>query len=168
MFLDEFAVGLKHLHAIGLAITHVNQPIVRALHAMHRVAELLGRRCFRVIVALLGIVGLVAVGAPVAFHLAGVGIEHRHTLVLITIRDIGFIGFRIDPDFCHAAEMFEAVAAGILAVGAHLQQELSILGEFQQVRIALAVAAQPHVALVIDMHAVRALRPLVALSRPAP
>ena len=51
---------------------------------------------------------------------------------------------------------------------ADLHQELAVLGELQDVRVLLAVAADPDVALVVDMDAVVGFRPLVALARPAP
>src|SRR5205085_1041855 len=50
---------------------------------------------------------------------------------------------------------------GVVAVGAHaaladLQQELSVLGEFQDLPVAVAVAGQPDVVLVIDSDAMLA------------
>ena len=53
-------------------------------------------------------------------------------------------------------------------MAAHLHQELAVPGELQDVCVPLAVAAEPHVALVVDMDAVRPYRPFVALPRAAP
>src|SRR5882762_6037949 len=50
-FLHERPVGAEYLHAVALAVAHVDQAVVRAFDAMHRVAELLGRRRFRIVVA---------------------------------------------------------------------------------------------------------------------
>src|SRR5205085_2301574 len=60
------------------------------------------------------------------------------------------------------------VAALVLALMARLHDELAILGEFQDLRVLGAVAAEPDVALVVDGHAVHRLRPLVALTGRAP
>src|SRR6186997_2851884 len=43
LLLHELALGREHLHAVALTVAHVDEPVVRALHAMHRVAELLLR-----------------------------------------------------------------------------------------------------------------------------
>ena len=51
---------------------------------------------------------------------------------------------------------------------ADLHQELAVLGELEQVRVLLAVAADPDVALVVDVDAVVGLRPFVARSGAAP
>src|SRR5262249_43157304 len=56
----------------------------------------------------------------------------------------------------------------VLAVTADLHQELALLGELQDLRIALAVAADPDVALVVHVDAVIGFRPLVALAGTAP
>ena len=166
--LHERAVRLEHLHAVVRAVAHVDQPVVRALDAVHRIAELRGRRRRRIVRAEVGVVRLVAVGAPVALHLAGVGIEHGDALVVVAVGDIGLVGLRIDPDLGHAAEILQVVAAAVLAELADLQQELAVLGELEDVRVLLAVAADPDIAFVVDMDAVVGLRPLVALARDRP
>src|SRR5713101_8344726 len=167
-FLHELAVRLEYLHAVALAVAHVDETVVRALDAMHRVAELLSGRRLRVVVAHGSVVRLVAVRAPVALHLAGIGVDHGHAFVEVAVGDIGFVGLGIDPDLGHPSEVLQVVAAGVLAIAAQLHQELPLLGELQDLSVALAVAAEPHVALVIDVDAVRPLRPLVARSRAAP
>ncbi len=135
---------------------------------MHRVAELPGRRRFRVVVAEIGIVGLVAVRAPVAFHFPGIGVHHGDAFVGVAVGDVSFVGLGIDPDLGHSPEVLEVVAAGILAIAAQLHQEFPVLGELQDVGVSLAVAAEPHVALVVDVDAVSPFRPFVARSRAAP
>src|SRR5712692_5330212 len=167
-FLHELAVRLEYLHAVALAVAHVDQAVVRALDAMHRVAELLGGRRFRVVVAQGSVARLVAVRAPVALHLAGIGVDHGDAFVEVAVGDVGFVGLGIHPDLGHPPEVLEVVAAGVLAIAAQLHQELPLFGELQDLGVALAVAAEPHVALVIDVDAVRPLRPLVARSRAAP
>ena len=164
--LHELAVRLEDLQPVVGAVAHVDEPVVRALDAVHRVAELLRGRRRGIVRAEVGVVRLVAVGAPVALHLAGVGVEHGDALVEIAVRDIGFVGFRIDPDLGDAAEILQVVAAAVLAEVADLHQELAVLGEFEDVGVLLAVAADPDVAFVVDMDAVVGLRPLVA--RPGP
>src|SRR5258706_22363 len=167
-FLHELAVRLEYLHAVALAVAHVDQAVVRALDAVHRVAELLRRRRLRVVVAHGGVVGLVAVRTPIALHLAGIGVDHGDALVEIAVGDVRLVGLGVDPDLGHPPEVLRIVAAGVLAVAAELHQELPFLGELQDVGVLRSVAAEPHVALVVDMHAVRAFGPLVARPRAAP
>ena len=162
--LHELAVRLEHLQAVVGAVADIDEPVVRTLDAVHRVAELLRRRRLGIVGAEVGVVRLVAVGAPVALHLAGVGVEHRHALVAVAVRHVGLVGLRIDPDLGDAAEILLIVAAGVLAGVADLQQELAVLGELQDVGVLLAVAADPDVALVVDVDAVVRLRPFVALA----
>src|SRR5205807_8858516 len=66
------------------------------------------------------------------------------------------------------AEILPIIAAAVLAVAAQLHQELPLLGELQDLGVFGAVAAEPDVALVVDVDAVRPFRPLVARSRSAP
>src|SRR5712692_5642268 len=167
-FLHELAVRLEYLHAVALAVAHVDQAVVRALDAMHRVAELLGGRRFRVVVPHGSVVRLVAVRTPVALHLSGIGVDHGDAFVEITVGDVGFVGLGIDPDLGHPPEVHEVVAAAVLSIVAELHQEFSVLGELQDLGVFRAVAAEPHVALVVDVDAVRPFRPLVARSRAAP
>src|SRR5262245_11974698 len=167
-FLDELAVGLEHLQAVVGAVAHVEEPVVRALDAVYGIAELLRRRIGGLIRAEVLVVGLVAVGAPVALHLAGVGVEHGDALVEIAVGDIGLVGLGIDPDFCDATEILQVVAALVAAELADLEEEFAFLGELQDVRVLLAVAADPDVAFVVDVDAVVGLRPLVALAGSAP
>src|SRR5712692_4486059 len=119
-FLHERPVRAEHLHAVALAVAHVDQAVVRAFDAMHRVAELLGRRRFRIVVAQGSVVRLVAVRAPVAFHFAGIGIDHGDAFVGIAVGNVRFVGLGIDPDLGHPPEVLEVVAAGILAIAAKL------------------------------------------------
>ena len=167
-FLHERAVDAKHLHAIGLAIADIHEPVIRAFDAVNRVAELLCRRRVRIVLAEIRVVRLIAVGAPVALYLAGIGVEHSHALVEIAVGNIRLVGLRVDPDLRHSAKILEIVAAGVLARATHLHQKLSVFRELQNVRIFHAVAADPHIALVVDVDAVIGFRPLVALPRTAP
>src|SRR5262249_9733382 len=134
----------------------------------HRVAELLRRGPATVVGAEIGVVRLVAVSSPVTLHLAGVGIDHRDALVAIAVGDISLVGFCIDPDLRRPAEVLRIVAAAVRAEMADLQQELAVLGELEDLRVLLAVAADPYVTLVVDVDAMIRLRPLVARSRTAP
>ncbi len=63
---------------------------------MHRVAELLGDGSLRVVIPQIGVVGLVAVGAPIALELAGVGVEYDDAAVAITVGNVQLIGLLVD------------------------------------------------------------------------
>ena len=147
---------------------------------MDRRAELLRRRRLGLVRTEVGVVRLVAVGAPVAFELSGIGVDDRHALVQVAVGEIRLVGRRVDEDLGDAAERDRIVAAagvGRLAilhrtqagVGlADLQEELAGAAELEHLRIARPVAADPHVALVIDGDAVIRRRPLVAGAGTAP
>src|SRR5262245_32938577 len=64
-FVDVRAVRFEHLDAIVDAVADVEQAVVRQIRAVHRVAELLGRRRGRIIGAQRGVIRLRAVRAPV-------------------------------------------------------------------------------------------------------
>src|SRR5262249_11228043 len=155
-------------HAIIRAVADIDQAVVRTLDAVHGIAELLCRRRRGIVGAEIGVVGLVAVGAPVTLHLAGVGIDHRDALVAVAVRDAGLVCLRIDPDLGAAVEILLVVTAGVVAEGATLQQELAVLGELEDMRVLLAVAADPDVAFVVNVNAMVGLRPLVAGAGTAP
>ena len=91
-FLDERAIGMEDLNAVVHAIANIQQAVVREHGAMHRIAKLLRGRAIRIVRARVGVVGLVAVSAPMPLVLAGVGIEHDHAVIAVTIGDIQLIG----------------------------------------------------------------------------
>src|SRR5262245_60701322 len=167
-FFHERPVRAEDLDAIGLAVAHIDETVVRAFDAMHGVAKLLRRRRFRVVVAEVPVVGLVPICAPVAFHLSGIGVDHRDAFVLVAVGYVRLVGLGIDPDLRNPSEILLVVAAGILPMAAQLHEELPVFRKFQDVGIALAVAAEPDVALIVNVYAVRANRPFVAFARTAP
>src|SRR5262249_9344820 len=152
----------EDLDTVVLPVADVDEAVVRTLDAVHRVAELLLGWRLRIIRALRSVVRLVAVGAPEALHLAGVGIDNRDALVAIAVRDVSLIGLGIDPDLGHTPEVLRIVAALALAELADLHQELAVLGELEDMGVLLAVAADPDIALVVDMNTVVGLRPFIA------
>ncbi len=54
------------------------------------------------------------------------------------------------------------------ALLANLHQELAVFGEFQDLRVRAAIAADPDISLVVDENAVVAIGPLIALAGTAP
>ena len=77
------------------------------------------------------IVGLVAVGAPVALVLAGLGIEDDDAVVAVAIGHVQFVGLRVDVHLGRALQVLDVVAALALAGLADLHQKLARLGELQ-------------------------------------
>src|SRR6185437_8554085 len=65
-------------------------------------------------------------------------------------------------------ELGRVVAVDLRAGLADLQDEFSVLREFQHLPVILAVAADPDESLRVDIDAVLVLEPVVALSRAAP
>src|SRR5215813_1208425 len=65
------------------------------------------------------------------------------------------------------AQMRGVIAVGLHAAFADLQQKLAVLGEFQNLSIAVAVAGQPDIILVVDRNAVLAAsRTPIAVTAP--
>ena len=110
---------------------------------MHRIAELLGGRSIRIVRAEVGVVGFVAVGAPVPLVLAGLGVEHDHAMVAVAVGDVHFIGLFVDKRLGRQPEVLDVVAAFALVGLADLHQEFSVLREFQDhvVVVATSLAA---------------------------
>ena len=115
------------------------------------------------------IVGSLSVCTPVPFVRAGIRIEHHDALVRVAVGDVDLVRRRIDRHRRRLAEKFRVVAAVGLPQLADLQQELPLTGELDH---HVAVAGDPHIALVIDEHPVfgpgLSLRPVVAWTRSAP
>ncbi len=110
-FLDEGPVRLEHLNAIVDAIANIQQIVVRQLGAMHRIAELLRGRRVGIVGARVGVVGLVAVGAPMPLVLAGIGVEHDHAMIPVAVGDIQLIGLGIDERLGGQPQILDIVAA---------------------------------------------------------
>ena len=183
-FVDVGAVGLKDLNAISRPIADVKQPVGRDVGAVDRTTELgRGRIAGRVLAEVQLVVRGLAVGAPVAFELAGVGVDHDDPAVEVAVRNVDLVRLRVDGELRDAAEVLHVVAVAheprlVLASTlvdprvrlADLHQELAVAGELEGVGVAAAVAPDPHVVHVIDEDAVVRRRPfeLAALARTAP
>src|SRR5262245_54500031 len=162
------AVGAEDLDAVVHAIADVAQAVLGERDAAHRVAVLLRHRVARFVGSKLGIAGLLAVGAPPAFDLAGVAVDHSEAPVAIAVGDVAFIGLGIDIDLCDPSEVLRVIAARVLALMAGLRQELAVRGELQDLSVLGAVAAEPDIALAVGEDAVHRFRPLVARARATP
>ena len=99
-------------------IADVHQTVVRQVGAVHRRPELLRRRRLRIVAAEIRVVGLVAVGAPVALELPGVGVDDDDAFVAVAVGDVGLVGLGIDEDLGDAAEVLDVVAAAALPLAA--------------------------------------------------
>src|SRR5438067_2633411 len=75
---------------------------------------------------------------------------------------------RVDLHVRRAAEQSGRIAAARLPGAADLHEELPVGRELDELVVLGIVAADPDVALPIDIDAVLVLGPLVALTRPAP
>ncbi len=99
--------------------------------------------------------------------LAGLRVVHDHTMVAVTIGDKDFVGRLVDKCLSRQSEVLHVVAAFALVRMTDLHQERAVLRELQDHVIveaassghlrlvggplrAPAVAANPHVALIVD------------------
>src|SRR2546427_6278374 len=164
---------------------------------LFRSPELLGGRSIRVVWTKIGVIRLVAIGAPVALVFAGIGIIHDDAMVAVPIGNIDFVRVLIDKDFCRKPEILDIITALTGGDFTNLHHELTVLVKLHDHtvvevtqsprglalvgscaaarsasssagRSAPAVAADPDVPFVIDSDAVVRLRPFMALSFTAP
>jgi len=136
---------------------------------VHRRAELLNQRRFRIIGAHIRVIRLISVRAPIPFDLAVIHVDDGNTMVEITICNVRFVGFGVDHDLRHSAEVLHVVAAA--GSGRRqarwervsvLRNKLTRLRELQDVGIAVSVSTDPDEAFVVDGNAVIGVRPFVA------
>jgi len=84
-------------------------------------------------------------------------------MIAVTVGCIDLVRLGIEFQIGHHAELAQIRTAGRRRATAEFFDELSIGGEFQHHAVALAVAAQPDKAFVIDKNGVLLQRPIVAL-----
>src|SRR6516165_9098185 len=80
----------------------------------------------------------------------GVGVDHGHAFVAVSVRNVGFVLFRVHEDLRDLSEVLGAVAVDRHAFLAEHVQELAVLRELQHEAVAAAIATDPDVALVVD------------------
>ena len=107
----ESSIGFEDLDTVVGAVADIQQAIIRQFSAMHGIAELLRGRIVGIVAPQRRVIGLVAVGAPVPFVLAGVGVEYDYAMIPLAIGNNELIGFGIDKEFGRAFEVFDVVAA---------------------------------------------------------
>src|SRR5207302_882477 len=173
-FLDKGPIRFEDLDAIINTIADIELVIIRELGTMYGIAELLRRRIVGIVAAHICVIGLVAVGAPVALVLAGVGIENNNSMVAVAVRDISFISLGVDEDLGWQAQIFDVIAA-LAALGlADLHQEFAVLRELQNHVVGKALEAGSRSAsagccgLIVGTvdGAARALRPAAVAADP--
>src|SRR5438270_6693453 len=110
---------------------------------MHGIAELLGRRRFRIVAAGIGVIRFVAIGAPVAFVFAGFGVKDNYAVVAVAVGNVELVGFGIDECLGRQPQVVGVVAAFTAARFADLHQEFSILRKFKHHIVVEAAEATP-------------------------
>ena len=164
----ERAIRSKHLNPVVRPVADVHEPVVRRLGAVDGIAELLRGLVAGVIETDVGVVRLVAVGSPIPLQLAGVHVDDGDALVAVSIGDVRFVGVRVEGDLGHSAEVLGIVAAPARAGTTDLHQERPIPGEFQDVGVITAVAADPQVIHVVHGDPVVRRRPVVTVTGATP
>src|SRR5215510_10655686 len=133
-FFHKLAVLLKHLDSIVLAVADIDQTILRDRGAAYR-AKLFCRGRIRIVRAEARVIGLLAVGAPVALVGAGVGVEDDDAVIAESIGGVDLVGRRIDSDAGRPVQPRFAIAAFDLARVSDLQQELARARELDHVSV---------------------------------
>src|SRR5580704_14487416 len=103
---------------------------------MHRIAELLRGRIFRIIGRNVVIVRLLPIRAPMPLVLPRLCVENDHSMIAVAVGYIQLVGLLIDEQLRRPLEIIDVVAALALARLPDLHQELSILRELQYLVIA--------------------------------
>src|SRR5262249_29652357 len=159
---------LEHLDAIVGAVADIDKAVAADLGAVHGIAELLGDRRGGIVLARLGVVGLAAVGPPVALVGERVGVEHDDAAIAVAVGDVDLVGRLVDLDIGGLAEQGRVVAAAGRRDLADLAHELAGARELQHRAVGIGVAAHPDEALAVGEDAVLAADPGVAVARAAP
>src|SRR5690606_37736377 len=132
------------------------------------------------------VVRSVSVGPPIALHFSRLGVHHGYPTVDVPVGDVNLVGGSVDPQFrgfgevdrIVAVRQIGGVAVGCFAVASdyrfarhwltELGDELALLGELQEVGVAIPVRGDPDEALIVHVDAVVRLGPVVAGSWPTP
>src|SRR5215470_14849668 len=194
--LHEFPVLRKYLQTIALAVADIHQIVLGDHNAVNGIAKLLLWWCVRIMrSAAIGrlrgvgsaavrverahngsIVRFVAIRAPDAFELAGIGVHHNNSVIDGSVRHVRLVRLRIDHDLCWLPEALHVEAIGVIDSGAvtprtkarailpDLHDELAIRGVFQDLRIGTAASSEPHVVLLVDVDAMLLVHPRIARS----
>src|SRR5262245_61117649 len=99
---------------------------------------------------------------------ASLGVEHDDPAVAVTIGREDFLGGHVDRDVGWRAEPVGRAAVWTWDRLADLQHELAVHREFQELAVGLVVAGEPDEIVVVDVDAVLAFRPIIALAWTAP
>jgi hypothetical protein len=167
LLLHERAVGAEHL-----------DPVVRRSHTYTRPsfdgsAQCTGfRNCWMsgasgIVGAEVRVVGLVAVGAPVALELARVHVDDGDALVARSRRRRTPRWRRVERDLGDAAEVLGAVAVGTACPGSRSARKRPSRVNLRMCE-SRPVAADPDVVHVVEREAVVRRGPVVALAGAAP
>ena len=163
---QELAFEREHLEAVVRTIADVDDAIVGGLGAVDGTAEPFDeRRPRRVRAEIELVVRRIAVRAPEALHLSRVRVEHGDAFIAVAVGDERFVRLRIDVNLGDEIEaiLSQTVRPESLLLDAEHVQEFSVLRELQHHAVAaVAVAADPDVALVVDPDPVVRRRPLIA------
>src|SRR5262249_11484401 len=138
------------------SVSYVNQTIGGNAHMMNLV-ELRVARALRSGSLRRAIVGPIAIGAPMAFIGAVVGIEKDYPPVPVSVRYKNFIGLGVNHHIRRLAEIGSIVTIVARSSPSDLQQKLSLAVEFQDLIFAGSIstsACNPHIVLIVDIYTV--------------
>ena len=118
---------------------------------------------------------LVAERAPHPLERAAIGVENRDAMIAVAVGHEQFVGLRMDPHIRRPVQIPRVGIALALIAAADLHDELAVLREFQELVIrnrlearqavgGTVVSAEPHEAFVVDMDAVLAFGPFIAIA----
>ena len=161
---EEFAVQSECLDAVVVAVRDIDDAVLGDGQPMHQVE--LGRCRFVSALARDAVVRRLAVSAPHALELSGIGVEHDHPAIDIAIGHEQFIGRRVVDRPGRVIEIGGVQAALALRRLADLHQEFAVGGEFQALIVVLAVlgvaaiAADPDIVVIVDGDAMFLGRPV--------
>ena len=89
---------------VVLAIAHVDESVVREIGAVTGLRNCCAGGASGLYGPSVHVIRLVAVGAPVAFELSGIGVDDGDALVQVSVGEIRLVRRRIDEDLRDASE----------------------------------------------------------------
>src|SRR5579871_5376816 len=164
-FLHIGAVFFEDLDAVLAAVAGIDQSVIGDLHAMDGIAELLLFGGGRIVRRLLVVVGRLAGAAPVPLVGERGSVVHDDAAIAVAVGDVEFVGALVDGDFRRPAELARVVAVGARRDLADLAEIFAVEGELQNGAVIVGIAADPDEAALVDLDAVLAPDPFVAVAR---
>ena len=161
VFTHVSTVWAEYLNSVSTTVANIDQTIIRWFGTMYRAAKLLRARFARRISHIGVVIGTITISTPVSFEGTGSNVYNSHSLMGITISEVGFIVCCIDSDFCYSTKVSLAVAVCRLTGHTYRTNVFTITTEYQYVGVRTTITSDPDVTVRCNFDTVVGLRPYI-------